>query len=127
MAASVLGAGIVQVKALTVHGDHRVDCPAPPSRRPPGRTLRPTSSSAPPSCARPLSSPEKKVALVAASPTSCHSVVITVDGLAYGWGRNETGQLGLGHASPSVIQSTRNEGMLTSQTARHQVISLIRY
>ena len=43
-----------------------------------------------------------KVAFVASSPTSAHSVAITDTGEAYGWGRNETGQLGLGHASACV-------------------------
>ena len=43
-----------------------------------------------------------KVAFVASSPTSAHSVAITDGGEAYGWGRNETGQLGLGHSSACV-------------------------
>jgi len=43
-----------------------------------------------------------KVAFVATSPTAAHSVAITDRGEAYGWGRNETGQLGLGHSSAAV-------------------------
>lgn len=43
-----------------------------------------------------------KVAFIATSPTACHSVAITSSGKAYGWGRNETGQLGLGYTSAVV-------------------------
>ncbi len=43
-----------------------------------------------------------KIAYIATSPTSCHSIAITTTGQAYGWGRNETGQLGLGYTSPLV-------------------------
>lgn len=43
-----------------------------------------------------------KIAYIATSPTSCHSIAITTTGQAYGWGRNETGQLGLGYSSPLV-------------------------
>lgn len=49
---------------------------------------------------------EAKIAFVAASPTSCHSVAIASDGRAYGWGRNETGQLGLGFSSACVPTPT---------------------
>ena len=45
---------------------------------------------------------KKKKAFVSASPTACHSVAITKDGNAYGWGRNETGQLSLGYGSACV-------------------------
>ncbi|KAL7540137.1 hypothetical protein ACHAWF_006604 [Thalassiosira exigua] len=48
-----------------------------------------------------------KISLVATSPTSCHSVAIATNGAAYGWGRNETGQLGLGSASAVVPLPTR--------------------
>lgn len=37
-----------------------------------------------------------KVAFVACSSSSCHSVAVTSEGAAYGWGRNECGQLGNG-------------------------------
>ena len=43
-----------------------------------------------------------KVSSIVTSPTSCHSIAITANGVAYGWGRNETGQLGLGYASSVV-------------------------
>ena len=43
-----------------------------------------------------------KVAHIATSPMACHSVAITTHGTAYGWGRNESAQLGLGHASSVV-------------------------
>ena len=48
-----------------------------------------------------------KIAYIATSPTSCHSVVITTNGDAYGWGRNETGQLGLGYTSAVVPIPTK--------------------
>lgn len=43
-----------------------------------------------------------QIAHIATSPTACHSVAITTDGKAFGWGRNETGQLGLGYTSAVV-------------------------
>ena len=43
-----------------------------------------------------------KIAFIATSPTACHSIAITATGQAYGWGRNETGQLGLGYSSAVV-------------------------
>ncbi|EED88090.1 rcc1-repeat-containing protein, partial [Thalassiosira pseudonana CCMP1335] len=39
--------------------------------------------------------------------SACHSVVITEDGEAYGWGRNETSQLGLGPPSPLIATPTK--------------------
>lgn len=48
-----------------------------------------------------------KIAHIATSPTACHSVAITTDGHAYGWGRNETGQLGLGYTSAVVPLPTQ--------------------
>mmetsp|Transcript_37307 Transcript_37307/g.78672 ORF Transcript_37307/g.78672 Transcript_37307/m.78672 type:complete len:631 (-) Transcript_37307:159-2051(-) len=45
---------------------------------------------------------KQKIAHIAASPTSCHSIAITSTGEAYGWGRNENGQLGLGSTSAVV-------------------------
>lgn len=43
-----------------------------------------------------------KFTRVVSNPAACHSVALTSDGKAYGWGRNENGQLGLGYASPCV-------------------------
>jgi alpha-tubulin suppressor-like RCC1 family protein len=48
-----------------------------------------------------------KIAFIATSPTSCHSIAITTTGIAYGWGRNETGQLGLGYVSAVVPTPTQ--------------------
>ena len=39
---------------------------------------------------------------IISNPTACHSVAISQDGKAYGWGRNENGQLGLGYTSGCV-------------------------
>ena len=47
-----------------------------------------------------------KIAFIATSPTACHSIAITTDGKAFGWGRNETGQLGLGYSSAVVPTPT---------------------
>lgn len=44
---------------------------------------------------------------MSASPTSCHSLAISSTGVAYGWGRNETGQLGLGSTSAVVPLPTK--------------------
>jgi len=59
-------------------------------------------------------SPKVKIACIAASPTSCHSIAVDVNGVAYGWGRNETGQLGLGMCSkivptPTVLSHPRSD------------------
>jgi len=59
-----------------------------------------------------------KIAHIATSPTSCHSVAITTDGMAFGWGRNETGQLGLGYTSavvplPTQLSIPGEEGEIT--------------
>lgn len=48
-----------------------------------------------------------KIAFIATSPTSCHSIAITTTGIAYGWGRNESAQLGLGYASAVVPTPTQ--------------------
>jgi hypothetical protein len=44
--------------------------------------------------------PALRVALVVAGPSACHLFALTADGVAYGWGRNSSGQLGLGHTEP---------------------------
>jgi len=58
---------------------------------------------------------KSKISFIAASPTSCHSVAITDSGEAYGWGRNEAGQLGLGCTSSVVpvpqLLSVGNENL----------------
>jgi alpha-tubulin suppressor-like RCC1 family protein len=43
------------------------------------------------------------IAFVAASSSACHTVALTSTGMAYGWGRNEENQLGLGYHSDSVF------------------------
>mmetsp|Transcript_7313 Transcript_7313/g.9125 ORF Transcript_7313/g.9125 Transcript_7313/m.9125 type:complete len:636 (-) Transcript_7313:231-2138(-) len=43
----------------------------------------------------------KGVSYVATSSSSCHSIAITSEGIPYGWGRNEAGQLGLGSENPA--------------------------
>ncbi len=45
---------------------------------------------------------KQKVSLVATSSSAVHSIVITEDGTAYSWGRNEQGQCGLGNTSTCV-------------------------
>ena len=39
--------------------------------------------------------PSPKFAHVATSCSACHTIALTTDGIAYGWGRNEANQLGL--------------------------------
>ena len=61
-----------------------------------------------------------KIALVATSSTSCHSVAVDVSGRAYGWGRNECSQLGSLSSSASSLseggvvegESTNNNTMI---------------
>ncbi len=50
---------------------------------------------------------KKKVAFIAASCSSAHSIAITTDGDAYAWGRNESGQCGLGSTSACVPLPTK--------------------
>ena len=38
-----------------------------------------------------------------ASSCGAHSVVLASDGSCYTWGKNQNGQLGLGHANPAEI------------------------
>ena len=45
---------------------------------------------------------KQKVATVVTSSTAVHSIVITTDGTAYSWGRNESGQCGFGYSSACV-------------------------
>ncbi|GMH87521.1 hypothetical protein TL16_g10880, partial [Triparma laevis f. inornata] len=51
----------------------------------------------------------RKVRLVAASCTSCHSFAVDVEGKLYGWGRNEAGQLGNGETktvtTPTLVET----------------------
>jgi hypothetical protein len=42
------------------------------------------------------------VSVIATSSSACHSIVITADGSAYSWGRNESGQCGFGETSACV-------------------------
>jgi len=42
------------------------------------------------------------VAVIATSSTAVHSIIITTDGTAYSWGRNESGQCGFGSTSVCV-------------------------
>ena len=44
----------------------------------------------------------KHVAVIATSSTAVHSIIITTDGTAYSWGRNESGQCGFGATSECV-------------------------
>ena len=50
-----------------------------------------------------------KVRLIAASCTACHSFAVDTNGLLYGWGRNEAGQLGNGETatvtSPVLVET----------------------
>lgn len=61
---------------------------------------------------------QMRIATIATSPSACHSVAITTDGKAFGWGRNETGQLGLGYTSavvplPTELSIPGEEGEIT--------------
>ena len=49
----------------------------------------------------------KKVSFIAASSSSAHSIAITTDGVAYAWGRNESGQCGTGTTSACVPLPTK--------------------
>eukprot|EP00271_Cylindrocystis_brebissonii_P013204 TRINITY_DN32856_c0_g1_i2.p1 TRINITY_DN32856_c0_g1~~TRINITY_DN32856_c0_g1_i2.p1 ORF type:complete len:525 (+),score=120.90 TRINITY_DN32856_c0_g1_i2:199-1773(+) len=54
------------------------------------------------------------ISSVAAGCASCHCLAITKDGQCYAWGRNESGQLGLGDLSDRGTP-TRVEGALAKQ------------
>lgn len=45
---------------------------------------------------------KQKIAFIATSSSSAHSIVITTEGVAYAWGRNEAGQCGMGFTSSCV-------------------------
>ncbi len=52
---------------------------------------------------------KQKIAFLAASSSSAHSIVITTEGVAYAWGRNEAGQCGTGNTSSCVPLPTKIE------------------
>jgi len=46
---------------------------------------------------------QSKIAIIATSSTSAHSIAITTDGVAYAWGRNEMGQCGIGSGTSACV------------------------
>ena len=65
---------------------------------------------------------------VVSGPTSVHSVVISKDGKAYAWGRNEKGQLGVGHTNdlrrPQLVEALIEKEIVSAATGRNHTLFL---
>ncbi len=63
------------------------------------------------------------VATIVSGCTSVHMFAVAEDGKVYGWGRNEKGQLGLGHAKdrkcPSLVEALEGKKVVTGATGRN--------
>jgi len=70
---------------------------------------------------------KKKIAFIATSCSSAHSIAITTDGEAYAWGRNESGQCGLGSTSacvplPTLITSIDGNFVAAAVGKNHSIL-----
>jgi len=69
-----------------------------------------------------------RVRTVAAGCVSCHSIVITTEGKAYSWGRNDQGQLGHGDIlrkdNPSLIESLESLNIIDAACGRSHSLVL---
>ncbi len=68
------------------------------------------------------------VCAVASGCTSVHMFALTSDGRVFGWGRNEKGQLGLGHARdrkcPTQITDMDDKKVVAAATGRNHSLLL---
>jgi len=60
--------------------------------------------------------PGRQIAFVCSAPSACHAIAITAEGAAFAWGRNASGQLGLGHTD-TVTHPTPVETLDGSRVA----------
>jgi alpha-tubulin suppressor-like RCC1 family protein len=71
---------------------------------------------------------DKDMAGVFSGPTSVHMLAVTADGELYSWGRNEKGQLGLGHAvdkrCPSLVTALKDKHVVSAATGRNHSLVL---
>ncbi|KAL5014792.1 hypothetical protein ScPMuIL_009062 [Solemya velum] len=69
-----------------------------------------------------------RVRTVVSGCTSCHSVVISVEGKAYTWGRNDKGQLGQGDIerldSPTLVTSLQNYNIIDAACGKNHTLFL---
>lgn len=69
-----------------------------------------------------------RVRYVASGPTSAHSVIVTEDGKALSWGRNEKGQLGQGDQerrdTPTEIDGIKDFNIVNVSCGRHHTLLL---
>ncbi|KAJ8021735.1 Protein RCC2 [Holothuria leucospilota] len=91
--------------------------------------------SKPPAGGRNLFGPHRLLALsgirvrnVISGPHANHSIIITEEGKAMSWGRNEQEQLGLGHAervdSPTLIETLKNKHIVNAACGRTHSLCL---
>ncbi len=68
------------------------------------------------------------ISAVATGCTSVHFFAIAADGRVFGWGRNEKGQLGLGHAKdrkcPTLIEGLEDKRVVSAATGRNHTLLL---
>ncbi|KAM4704487.1 protein RCC2 isoform 1-T2 [Rhinophrynus dorsalis] len=69
-----------------------------------------------------------QVRSVASGPCSAHSLLITVEGKLWSWGRNEKGQLGHGDVkrldAPKLIESLKDEVFVHASCGRNHTLAL---
>ncbi|KAJ1525422.1 hypothetical protein ONE63_010236 [Megalurothrips usitatus] len=69
-----------------------------------------------------------RVRLVASGPTSAHNIVVSEDGKAYSFGRNEKGQLGHGDElrrdTPLIIEAVKDEVIVGAACGRNHTLLL---
>lgn len=69
-----------------------------------------------------------RVTKVVSSNTACHSVIITEAGRVMSWGRNDKGQLGLGHTKrtdePSLIEGLKEHFIVSAACGRSHTLFL---
>lgn len=65
---------------------------------------------------------------VYSGPCSVHSFAVTADGEVYAWGRNEKGQLGIGHAmdrkTPTLVEGLKDKFIVQAACGRNHSLFL---
>lgn len=69
-----------------------------------------------------------RVKTIASSCTACHSALIAEDGKVYTWGRNDSGQLGVGDTDvrfvPTLVEALEDYNIVAVATGRSHTLFL---
>ncbi|XP_002737524.1 protein RCC2-like [Saccoglossus kowalevskii] len=72
-----------------------------------------------------------RIRSVISGPTACHSIIITEDGKAMSWGRNDREQLGHGdnvrRDNPTLIESLKEHNIVSAACGRNHTLCLTEY